>query len=750
MVKDGPWEGNDQISRTFVKEIVDLTSGDYNVVFPDELDIVCDFTVDSVRTALNRLLNDRTCDVVLAMGVIAANEVIHMGEMPKPVIAPFIIAPKVQGAPIDGVASGVKNLSYLTSPFNIERDVAAFMRYVEFDTLVVMTTTRYIEAIPQLADRIIEATSVTGAHVILVPVGDSPQAALAAIPQGADAVFLSGFTHLSSSDSQEIIDGINERKLPSFSLLGKIDVERGVLFGLSPDTTFPRFARRVAIHLQQILMGVDAGTLPVAFSGGERLTVNMGTARRIGVFPNWEVITEAELIDTEERRVDATWGMRSIMEEALRINPNLAAVAREVKAGAQNVNSAVSTLLPQIDIEGQALWIDEDRAEAGFGTQPERSLIGGLSGSQIIWSERAWANLSIQKSVQRSREHDYEAARLDIALDALTSLLNVLRAKTSERIVRENLKLTRSNLEMARTRREIGIAGPGEVYRWESAIANVRTEAINANARRNLAEIELNRLIHRPLEQPFATEDVGMDDPDVLRYQEGLLVYFDNPYSFKVLRGFLVEEGLRASPELQALDAAIAAQKRAFDSSTYAFFSPDVVLFGGIDRWLWKDGAGADGIDWNVGIALEFPLLTSGSRVFDRRQQSEELARLKSERLALADRVDQRIRSALHLTGAAYASISQSRDAAEAAFKNLDVIIDSYSQGTVNILNLIDAQTSAFESESRAADSVYEFLIKLMDVERSIGKLYFFAGQEEIDAIGGRFDRYLESHPITY
>lgn len=761
IVTDGAWEGTERIKQLFIQEIIALTSGDYDVRFPDEMDIRCDYTVDSVQTALNRLLGDRDCDVILALGAIASNEVAGMDALSKPVIAPFIIDPEIQKTPIDGVSSGVRNLSYLTSPFNIRRDVEAFMKYTEFDTLVVFVAAPFAAAIPELNEKVVQATSATGAAVNQVLVGESPRAALDAIPPGTDAVFLAGLVHMAADSFQVLVDGINERKLPSFSLLGKMDVERGVLFGLSPDSTFPTFARRVAVHFQQIMMGVDAGTLPIAFSGGERLTVNMATARRIGIYPNWEVITEAELIDREEKRVVVVWGLRSVMNEALRVNRDVLSSEQVVKAGAQDVNRAVSTLLPQIDLNANALQIDEDRAEASLGSQPGKSVTGGISGTQILWSERAWANLSIQKNVQRSRELDYESVRLEVALEALTSFLNVLRAKTNERIVSENLKLSASNLERARTRHAIGIAGPDEVYRWQSALANNRAAAIDANASRNLAEMQLNRVLYRPLEESFGTEEFGMDDPDILRYQQGVLVYFENPYSFKVLRNFLVEDGLSMSPELKALDAAIAAQQRAFDSSTYAFFSPDLLLYGSIDHWLWEGGAGTglDGVespfpqkddtDWAVGVELRFPLLTSGSRVFDRRQNSEELVRLKTERQALAQRIEQRIRSALHETGAAYANIRQRRDAADAANKNLELIIDAYSQGAVSILNLLDAQNSAFGSASLAADAVYLFLIKLMEVERSIGKFYFFASQEEVDAIGERFDRYLEEHPIT-
>jgi outer membrane protein TolC len=60
----------------------------------------------------------------------------------------------------------------------------------------------------------------------------------------------------------------------------------------------------------------------------------------------------------------------------------------------------------------------------------------------------------------------------------------VLKAKTGERIQRDDLKTTRSNLDLARTRQAIGTAGPADVYRWESEIATRRREVLAAEAQR--------------------------------------------------------------------------------------------------------------------------------------------------------------------------------------------------------------------------------------------------------------------------
>ena len=96
---------------------------------------------------------------------------------------------------------------------------------------------------------------------------------------------------------------------------------------------------------------------------------------------------------------------------------------------------------------------------------------------------------------------------LDVVLEAATSYLGVLSTRTIEGIQRQNLDLTRTNLELARVRRQIGVARAAEVVRWENQIANNRRTVITAFAQRKQAAIVLNRVLHRPLEEAFRTTE---------------------------------------------------------------------------------------------------------------------------------------------------------------------------------------------------------------------------------------------------
>jgi outer membrane protein TolC len=592
------------------------------------------------------------------------------------------------------------------------------------------------------------AGQAVGLEAVLVPVGLTIESTLAALDAASvEAVYLTPQFQLSEEDWQRLVQGLIDRRLPSFSWFGRADVVDGIMAGQRPERFAQRIARRVALNIQSILLGADPSSLPVAFASQSRLFINIATAHAIDVYPPWKVVTEAELISEERSVVEREWTLESAVREAVEVNLDLGAADRAVAAGADEIGIARAGLLPQIDLGLDWSVIDKDQAESGTSFRPEQLLAGRATLTQLVYADPAWANYSIQKSIQESRVQGRETVWLDVAFDAAVTYLDLLKAKTIERIERENLSITRANLEFARVRRSVGTASPGEVYRWENQIANNRQAVINANALRNLVEIEFNRLLNRPLEESFATAEAELTDPQLLTNQSRLAPYLDNRWSFRVFRGFMAQEALDASPELKALDAIAAAQRRNLKAADRSFYLPTLALQASLDDVLSTGGAGTlfpgfEDLRWTVGVALSYPLLTGGARFSVKSQAAEELARVEIERRALAQRVEGRVRTALHTMGAALANIELSRDAARAARNNFELVQDAYGRGAASIIDLLDAQNTALIAELRAANAIYDFMIQLMNVERAAGRFDFFASVGDRDAFFDRLDAY--------
>jgi outer membrane protein TolC len=157
----------------------------------------------------------------------------------------------------------------------------------------------------------------------------------------------------------------------------------------------------------------------------------------------------------------------------------------------------------------------------------------------------------------------------------------------------------------------------------------------------------------------------------------------------------------------------------------------------------------ADDTSWNVGLRLFLPLFTGGSRWADMLQAERQLERLELERKALSARLEQRIRSTLQNSRGTHTGIRLSREGAQAAAKNLELVTDAYSRGVVSILDLLDAQNAALTAEQAAANAVFDFLLDLMDVQRAVGQFDFFLSAEDREQWFRRLEKFLQSASST-
>ena len=477
IIVDGSWQQNSEYIELIIKEINELTESEFTVLFPEDKIIVCDWSGNKVKSAVDKLLSDQDVDFILTLGVIASHEIAKRTILEKPVIAPFILDPEMQKIPQKEGKSGVKNLNYIHIPFTSRNTLSDFLNVVDFKNMAFLFNKVYLDVIPDLEVQIRSLTQSMGINFYPFPVGQSIKEVFTNFPEEIDAVYVSPLIHLPREEYKILISELINRKMPSFSLLGTTDVELGILTTNRPDI-FPRVARRIALNIQRILLGEKPHEIPVYFSPGEQITINMETARSINIFPRVAVLTEAELINEEESGSGQSLQLEEAILEAVKSNLDIMAKKSFVSAGSENIPISRSELLPQLNISALGLLIDKDRAESSFGTQPEQTITGTLEATQLIYSEPVWANFSIQKSIQQTKLSEFEQLEYDIMLASASAFLNVLRAKIFERIQKENLRRTKSNLEMAIVRESIGTAGPAEVYRWQSELANNRNSVI--------------------------------------------------------------------------------------------------------------------------------------------------------------------------------------------------------------------------------------------------------------------------------
>jgi outer membrane protein len=703
---------------------------------PGEIEFLPVRAGDGTPAGLNALLRetyqDSSVSIVVALGSIGS-DILARSRPPKPSIAAIVVDASWQGLPQQDGGSGVPNLAYVDQSYPVGSTLIDFQRVIPYRRLAVVLDRAVLQAIPQLGTGADELVRRAGAEAIIIPAEASAAQVLAAVPAGVDAVYLTPVSSMPESEYLILLAGLHARRLPTLSYIADPDVRLGALASYEPPENWRRRARRVAVDLQRIIAGEDAGTLPVRLVSAPRLILNLATARLIGFAPGWSLLTDAELVAVDSVGPADTLSLAQAMRRAVEANLDLAASDLDVASGHQDVLLARASVLPQIESNVTQTYTRSETAAASLGQQPQRKLDGGLTFAVPLYSERAWAGYSSQSSLQLGREAERDQLRLDVVLDASTAYLDVLRARTLGDVQRANLYRSRSNLEVARLRESVGSASRADIYRWQGEVANARRDLIDAEAQIRVASLALKRLLNLPLDRPLAQRAVSLAEPTLLTTDSTALHWLDDPVRFNRLTAFLVQEALRLSPELTRAEASIAAQRRQRTAAGRAFWVPSLNLQGGLTNEFSRGGAGAspslpvpglpqaEDMTWQVRLQATLPLFSGFSRTATRAQTSLDLDRLEVQRDGIRQLVDQRVRAQLEFTASSYAAIALTRDAAEAAARNYELVSDAYANGTVPITTLLDAQSAALTSSQSAANAVHDFMVELLRVERAIG-----------------------------
>ncbi len=753
MVVDGEWDLNKPVLDELEKELKEAISQQANIVIPEDKILVGDWTLEGVTALNNKLLADNQVDIVIGYGVLASYDLARRSSLPKPVIAPVIIDTTIQKIKSKNGTSGVKNLSYLLFPGTFLRDIKLFKDIVDFKNLLILQSSCYHAIFGNVQGLDEKLGKAMGIIIKRISIVDEIKSLPDSIFTNINAVYIDVLP-IDRPKFKEIVNELNDRHLPTFSLLGEMDVKDGVMAGANPDI-FPRIAKRIALIIQRILLGENPEDLSIEFTPAERTFINLQTAFAVGVSPKYSTMLEADIIGMEsaEFKGAQTYSLEDIIKNISDQNLDVLAKTKEIASAYENISIARSNLLPQLDVSATGYKIDQDRATAG--SQPQNKIYGDATISQVLFSEPALANLSIQSSLYDSKMSELEAFKQNTILDGSKLFLNYLRTHKIFNILLENLRLLRVNLEVAQNRESIGAAGPEEALRWEAEVARVKNAVMDVQAQMNQAQLALKQMLNIPMIYLINIKDISTDDENQLISNKDFRRFLDDPQSYDLLTDFLVSYGLKHSADLQMLNGIVEARDRGLTSVKLSGYVPSIALFGTVTKTFYKSTINSpfsftfptppasippefttylgqifsgfsiplpDDLDWNIGISASLNLFNGMGTAAQIEQSDVELQQIKVQQKAIEDKVALGIRVEMENLKAKNFGLMQSKIQVDAAEKTLKIVSDSYSRGAVSILFLLDAQSASLNAQQISANALYDLFISYMQLQRAIGQ----------------------------
>jgi len=744
VVADGTGDRFAAQQQTYIDELLALTSSEFDVEIRQ---FSGEWSKSSISRAIEDAYADDEVDLVLVTGFVANQIAATQQTFQKPTFLPLIIDTGL----IDGDAaagrSGVANLNYLSAYADFADDLDTLARIVPYRKLVLLVDAELSSAIPALRDSALAVSAERGIELLEVVHDGTDHKLMNRVPAETDAIFVAGLPRLPVEDFDQLVDAINSAGLPSYSFAGVPDVESGLLVTNSDPGDVERHARLNALNMQAVMLGERAENQSTTSQAKERLTINMATARVIGLSPSFDVLSEAALLNQDEVVQGEQLGLVDIARLAIDQNQDLQAEEFGVQAGLEEIARARANLLPQVGAS-TSYTLRDDSPSVFAGVLAERSSDAAISIDQLLYSDAASANLIIQKELQRTRLASLREFRLDVIQAAATAYYTVLNSRSQLAVQENNLRISRANRELAEDRVRLGTSTRSDVYRWQAEVARAQILVLNARSAMDQSWETLNRILHKPQGARLALKEASFDEPFVMtRAAFDQLV--KSPADYARFSNFYIKRALTQAPELEQLDALIVAKRRELSSQKRAYWLPDFTVGGRYTSNLGQSGLGAgpqagqDLNDWSVGVQATLPLFSGGLKKANVSRADYELRQLESLRLSTAERVEEQIRNQLHAAQAAYAQIDLSATAAEASRKNFSLVSDAYARGTVNVIELLDAQDTSLTASASAAESLYNFLITIMSVQRAVGGYDYLLHHEDREALATEFRKTL-------
>ncbi len=710
-----------------------------------------DFNVENAQLNYDAVVEQ--ADIILAFGLINNLVLLQKENFEKPTLVFGAVNNDFIQLPENKSTSEVHNLSYLITPSSYTGDLDAFSAISNFNNVAIMLDEVVINKLPvaNIFDNYFESKNVKYQLFTIENISDFETNA-----SNFDAVYVAGGFHLSDQQFKNLVNAINTNKLPSFSAIGKTDVERGLLASNKPDSNIGQFFRRIALNVEAIISGINPSNLPLFIDVKENLTINYTTARAIDFPIRYSVLANADIIGgSEDQTSDASLSIIDIMNTVVSKNLSLEAERKSVELSGEDVNTAKSAFLPSLEAGASAIYIDPKVAEISNGSNPEFSTAGNLTFQQLIYNEGAKANVDIQKSLNEAQKETYNAAELDALLNASVAYFNALLLKTNVNIQNQNLQVTKQNLEIAEQNYEAGASGKGDVLRLKSQQAQNTQSLIDAGNDLRQAFNAINQLMNQPISTKIDVLDAEISSGVFKNYKyQELFNLLDDPKLQESLVAFLVEEAKKNAPELKSLDHNYDAIQRTYKLSDKGRFVPSIALQGQYNLEMSRSGLGSsfpsgfpippDG-NYNVGLNVSIPIFNQNTNNINRQISQIQSDQLTIQKENLNLNIEKNVNDIVLDMVGRIANIEISKVALESAEESLELTQNAYQEGAVPVIQLIDAQTNFLQAQLAQATANYNYLLTSIQLERIIGYFFLSHSEQENNALMNRARQFILS-----
>ena len=726
-VFDGKSPANDYFLENFKKSITKSMGKGRKVEYPANLVFV-------VKAQCNKAMNSNATTVV-ALGYIASKYFSTVKSKSKMIVT------------IDQYGLRDFGSGFFSQVDQFAQKLESFHRITNYKKVAIMMNDSYYAMEKDWNKFIKNKLKDKSINFVVVPVGNDVTAAMAKVPSDVDAAFILPQFKLTIEQLELMFNQMADRKIMTFSALGESDVKHGCMMGSGALDLDRKISDATSFNILSVLDGNKVPTQKVMFMEDSIMFVNMDTCEKVGFQPQLRLLNASKVITKKQAPV---FDLSAVFNRLDEQNLDIEQKSHLVKAASRAALSAKLRYLPTVSVNLGYQMYDNTYASSAALLIPEKTGVFGVGIDQVIYSPALVTNILIKSKKVKFEKAEYKMTEQNMGIDLANLYIDTLMLRNQIGVQQEYVQEARENLAIARVREKMGFCGKEEVMRWASQLNISEQRLLDMTADYKNVKIAISKFLNNmdtPKNFNFELKPLTAMDPAFYTSELNVIDYVRTPQALEAFTAMLVDEAYNVSPELEKLKWAIKMKKNERSMYVQKFILPDAKLSYQYQTLMGREwGKDAANLNIPAGVIAPVPLnlplnydplrasssysrfgiyaqwkpFEGGSKFAEIARINEEIKELNAHEMSVKLTLQQKVRSVINKAIAAYFSIEKDYKATFAAKENYEKVKADYLANKAPITQLIDAQSTYFNSKLRAANSQNEFFKQLVWVQRAI------------------------------
>ncbi len=563
-VFDGPSDKNQQVLEKFQKTIKIQLLPDYIANFPKDLIFTGDWTEKGAIAASDKALASRA-RMVISLGYFSSNYYTEKKNKNK-----YVVTIDQYGLRDFG-DHFFNPIQQMTSDFTTFKVLNPQIK----KTAILMNETYYKTRTDWdsfISKKLKEKNC--DLSFVVIPVNTNISASLGKIPKDVDSAFVTPLYNLSSEQRKELYKQLLNKKLPTFSSVGKEDVELGAMLGTSTFDVDKKLAEATSFNIHGVLHGQAVKNEKIPFYDDKVIFYNSDTGEALNYTPPLRLLNNSTVISNKPK---TTYDLDTLIRTLDDSNLDIVRKRFLINSARRSVASAYLRYLPTLRLDLGYQTYNSGYANT-YSDIPTSVGAFTVAMDQVLYSPDLVTNIIVKHKKLKFNKAEADLTKANTEYHIANLYIETLMLGNMLKIQEEYVQETRENLAIARVREKTGKCGYEEVFRWAGEVSEAEKKLLSMQADYKNLKIQINKLLNKNQKEDIVFKPLTANDPAFFSSDLHIIDHVRDPKKLGQFTDMLVKEVQYLSPETTKLKAAIAMKKAEMSNYGQKFFMPNAKM----------------------------------------------------------------------------------------------------------------------------------------------------------------------------